>query len=693
MDNLGPARVLARLTVASALLLVAWLVVSLPLLMAGMFRIGPALVLFVLAAALILALGFRGVTRSDVRGGPTSWWVVGGVVAVALAFLALQLIMCSEQIIVRRDPASYVQFAVWLQEHGSLPISEYRWAFGGDDPALSFGSPGFYPDGHSLVPQFMAGLPMVLTLGGWIGGTSAMVAMAPLLGACAVLSFGGLTARLIGPRWAPLGALALALTLPMQWVSRSTYSELPALVLLLGGLALMHDVRELSAGTEGTPVWKQPVRVRAALAGLALGLTVLVRIDGLRDVLPVVVFAGLLVARRRRTGLPLFAGLAVGVGAGLVEGFTLSRQYLSYLHQSLDPLLLMAVTVVAATVLMVTLLLWPVTGVRLRRVGAWISASRWPDVGAAVTVIVMILFAVRPYLQTEVRIPHSADDKLTALAIQTIQTYTGLPVQPDRLYGELSLYWVVWYIGVPALLLGTFGAALLVRRLLRRRSLEWVLPYSVIVWTTVTTLLRPGITPDHPWASRRLISVVIPGMLLFAIWALAWVVRRIRRLGYGRQATGAAAMAGALLLLVPIAATSVGLMFSKTEQGEIVAVRQLCQKLGQGASVLIVERVTAERFAQVIRGMCGLPTARVRILPGAKAPDPAEVQRVIKKIYGVQRRPVLLGAEASQVAPYGLAQPALHVVSRSDGHSLITPPHGTWRLDISIWMAEPLGPG
>jgi hypothetical protein len=257
----------------------------------------------------------------------------------------------------------------------------------------------------------------------------------------------------------------------------------------------------------------------------------------------------------------------------------------------------------------------------------------------------------------------------------------------------MTLYWVVWYIGVPALLLATYGAALLARRMVRRRSLEWLLPYSVIVWTTVTTLLRPGITPDHPWASRRLISVVIPGLLLLAIWALAWVVRRIRRLGYGRRATGAAALAGAVLLLVPIAATSVGLMFTRTEQGEITAVRQLCQKLGHGASVLIVERVTADRFTQVVRGMCGLPTARVRIPAGAKTPDQAEMQRVIQKIYASHRRPVVLGAEASQVAPYGPAQPALHVVSRQDGHSLVSPPHGTWGLDISVWMAEPLGPG
>ena len=51
MDNHGPARALARLTVAPALLLMAWLVVSLPLLMAGLFRIGPALALFLCSDA------------------------------------------------------------------------------------------------------------------------------------------------------------------------------------------------------------------------------------------------------------------------------------------------------------------------------------------------------------------------------------------------------------------------------------------------------------------------------------------------------------------------------------------------------------------------------------------------------------------------------------------------------------------
>lgn len=673
-------RVLACLTVAPTLLLVAWLAVGLPLLGAGWFTPVPAIALFVPVAAVALTLGLR---AAALRGLPeASWWAVGGVLAVTLAFLVLQLAMVSEQIVVRRDPASYVQFATWLADHGRLPIPQSRETFGGDDPALMYGSPAFYERHGVLIPQFMAGLPLVLTLGDWIGGTYALLALAPILGACAVLCFSGLVARLVGARWAPLGALVLALTLPMQFVSRSTYSEPLALVLLLGGLALLYDAREPE--TAGDAVTTSRIRTQALLGGLALGLTVLVRIDGLRDVLPVVLFAGLLLARRRPTGPWLLAGLAAGMAAGLLEGFLLSGPYLNYLRRSLVPLLVVSGGVVIGTAVVVALLRWRPSRVRLRRVGVALRAGRLPDLAAVFTVLVVIAFAVRPYVQTVIRIPDNPDDRINAAFISFAQQANGLPVEFGRLYDELSLYWVVWYIGVPALLLATLAAALLTRQLLRRVSTAWLLPFTVIAWTTLTTLWRPGITPDHPWASRRLISIVIPGLLLLAVWGLAWGLRWLRSIGYGPRMTAVAAAAGIMALLVPATVTSAGLMFVRTEQGEVAAVRSLCARLGQNASVLIVERATADRFTQVIRGMCRVPTARLHT-----EATQGDVRRIIDKIHAAGRRPVTLGGSATSVAPYGTATRVVHIKSRQDEHTLVTPPNGTWGLTLDIWLSEP----
>ena len=218
------------------------------------------------------------------------------MIAVAAAFGVHQLIYHSQQIIVQRDPASYIQFAYWIAHHGSLPIPQARAAFGGTHQVLHFDSPAFYQVGGSVVPQFMAGLPMVLAAGFWTGGVGAAVLVPPLLGACAVLTFGGLAARLAGPRWAPLAALVLALSLPEQFTSRSTYSEPLAQILFLGGLCLVID----SLAAEG-----RAARVLAALGGLALGLTLLVRIDGASDILPVIPYCGILLLSRRRQAVPL----------------------------------------------------------------------------------------------------------------------------------------------------------------------------------------------------------------------------------------------------------------------------------------------------------------------------------------------------------------------------------------------------
>src|SRR6185312_2612542 len=234
-------RLLGRLSVLPVLLAMAWLLAGLPLLLAGRFTPVLMLVVSVPLAAVLCYLGLRwipGRWHSALPPGSqralTPWWAVAAVVAVAAAFGAHQLIYHSEQIIVLRDPASYIQFGYWIAHHGSLPIPQQRAAFGGAHQVLQFNSPAFYQVGGAIVPQFMAGLPMVLAAGFWIGGTAAAVTVAPLLGACAVLTFGGLAARLAGPRWAPLAALALALSLPEQVTSRAAYSEPLAQILFLG---------------------------------------------------------------------------------------------------------------------------------------------------------------------------------------------------------------------------------------------------------------------------------------------------------------------------------------------------------------------------------------------------------------------------------------------------------------------------
>ena len=666
-----------RLSVLPALLAMAWLLAGLPLLLAGRFTPVLMLVVSVPLAALLIYLGLRWIPgrwqsalpAQGPRQARTPWWAVAGVVAVAAAFGAHQLIYHSQQIIVERDPASYMQFAYWIAHHGSLPIPQVQAAFGGTHQLLHFDSLAFYQVGGSVVPQFMAGLPMVVAAGFWIGGVSAAVLVPPLIGACAVLTFGGLAARLTGPRWAPLAALVLALSLPEQFTSRSAYSEPLAQILFLGGLCLVID----SLAAEGTAA-----RVLAALGGLALGLTLVVRIDGASDILPVIPYCGILLLSRRRQAVPLIAGLLVGALYGAVDGLVLSRPYLALISSSLSPLVAAIVVVAVVTAVVVV--------VRWHRGLPEIRSDWLPNAAAALAVLILIGLAVRPYLQP-VR-PRSA-----------AQVAADVWGNPPGAYWALSLHWVFWYIGVPAVLLGTLGAALLARRCLRGRAPAWTLPLMVFAWIIVTVLARPAIVPNQPWASRRLVPGVLPGLIVLAVWAVAWLGGWLRQRGYDRVIQAGLVTVCSVALVLPAAVTSFGfgiaaggplgirpvahgLAVKRTHAGEIVAVDRMCAAIPRGSSVVIIDGRTAAWFAQVVRGMCGEPTAWMDRRP-------ASVRQVVSAIRQAGRRPVLLGVSRSQVTLYGPARQVMALRTREDVQLRTSPPLITKPQTVTVWMTEP----
>jgi hypothetical protein len=665
------ARLLHRLTVLPPLIAMAWLLPGLPLLLAGQFR--PALMLAISAplAAVLVVAGLRwtpgrsdsAIAMTGAKRGQTPWWALAGVLAVAVAFGVDQMIYHSQFIIVTRDPASYAQFGYWIAHHGSLPIPQDVSAFGGTHHGLTFGSFAYYQVGSTVVPQFMAGWPMVLAAAYWTGGLSLATAAAPVVGACAVLVFGGLVARLAGPRWAPLGALVLALSLPEQFTSRSDYSEPLTQILFLGGLCLVID----ALNSDGLAA-----RVIAALGGLALGLTLLVRIDGASDVLPVLPYCGLLLLGRRRQALPLLAGLIVGAVYGGVDGWVLSRPYVDSVESSLHQL-----GIAAGAVLIVTVaaIVW-----RWRRGIPALRRNWLPNAAAVLAVVVAAGFTIRPYLQT-VRMNSNATFLATMAGYQRAD---HLPVDPTRMYWEMSMTWVFWYIGVPAVVLATFAAALLARRCLRGGAWTWILPLAIVAWTIVTTLYDPAITPDQPWASRRLVPAVLPGFVLLAVWGLSWITGRLRAARTHRAVRAVILACGVIALVVPATITTLGTAFDTTYQGENAAVTAMCAKIPANSSVVIVNGPTADRFTEIVRGMCGVPAGRINY------PTRALVQDVVRGIAAAGRRPVLLADTRAQLARYGgPVQRIMQLRSTQDASSLVTPPATTWAFNWDIWMSEP----
>jgi hypothetical protein len=692
-----PGLLLARLSVLPAVLAAAYLAVALPLLCAGLLRPWLAIPCFVLVAVPAGVFAWR---RTPGMSAPT--WALVATLVLAVGFGVLAVLTHSEYLFVRRDAGAYSQIGYWLARHGRIPIPGQAAAFGGPDPLLRFASAAFYADGNSVVPQFMSGWPMVLAAGYWLHGWAGLLIMPGLVGCLAVLAIGGLAARLVGPRWAPLAVLVTAVCWPVLHFSQVTYSEPLALLLLFGGLAMIVDViaprGQARLGPMPTGRWPDGAGL---LAGAVVGLSLLVRIDAGRELTLLVPVVGWLYVRRRPEATPIAIGLAAGTLLGVVDAAVLTRPYIAQLAGSVIPLAGLLAVTISVTVTVVLL---------LRTRAAPIGAASWwrplPRLGAALVVLCGLLLAIRPWLQT-VRDPGEDRDLIDYVA--SIQRGNAQPVDGTRTYAEASLHWVAWYLGWPLLILTLLAAAVLTHRALSGREARWVPPLVVILGSTVLTLYRPGITPDHPWADRRLVPVVLPGVILLAVWGLAFVARRAAlwvstlaarrgqgsaRLGWlrsGRLARVLVAVLGLVAFTVPATATAAPLVTHRTEVGELGALRLACAAFRPGDVVLLLNGQT--EWMQVLRSVCGVPTATIAASPQSSQSDPPTPQQIdylVARIRHAGGTPVLaVGNSIDPITAYG-AQPieVLRLQTTEDAQTLAGAPTGDQPLQLDLWIAR-----
>jgi hypothetical protein len=317
-------------------------------------------------------------------------------------------------------------------------------------------------------------------------------------------------------------------------------------------------------------------------------------------------------------------------------------------------------------------------------------------------VLAAIGLVARPYLQ-KVRGPASP-------YVAALQRLESLPIDPGRLYTENTLYWVIWYLGVPALLLGIIGLAMVTRQSMRA-LITWrdpggaaralALPGALIGWGMFAVLWQPQTVPDQPWASRQLVPVILPGMVVMAVWVAAWLIGRAHARGAGLAAVVAATALFVVALGEPPAAITFGielsqptnpatrtalsgLAFRRTGLGQVDAVQRLCGAIPRNSSVLLLDKVAARAFTEVVRGTCGAPAAVV-------AGSPSSVSALIGSIERAGHHPVLLATRSSELLPYGASpRQVVGLSTEQDAHLLTRPPTSTWPVRYTLWMSAPV---
>ncbi|HEY2668820.1 MAG TPA: hypothetical protein VGJ07_00430 [Rugosimonospora sp.] len=691
-----PGRVLSILSLAPVCVLTGWVLAAFPLAALGVFRPLVVIPVATVGAVIVLWMGLA-LLRAPRPAIRAPWWSVVVTTAIAVGFGLFTAFTHSEHVIPRRDAGSYIQIGYWLAHHQALTYPFPAAAFGPSPGNLGFGSPAFYEHGTVLVPQFMTGWPILLAAVDWGWGWGGMLVLPAAVGGCAILAVAGLTARLVGACWAPLAALLLACVWPVLRVAQSTFSEPLALLILAGGSCLLVDlVLAAKADAAGQIADRDTNRIRrlAFVAGLVLAGGELVRLDfGIDFALTLPVLAGLWLVCRRAVW-PFLVGAAISGGLGLVDGAFVTRPYVQVNMSSVK---LMVVAMVA--VIVVTLAGMLVA----RRYGRSLWASRWwrlvPIAGGVAVLAVAVGFLVRPYVSVD----HSVTDAGVRQFTETAQRRLGLPLDGTRGYGEQSLWWVSWYLGWPVLAAALAGAVALTTRVLRGRDIAWAGVLLVYLGSSVLTLLRPGITPDHPWADRRLVVEVLPGMVLFATWTVAAVNRWLRSLAprHGSGAVGPAAVrrwaarAGVIgLAALPWAATAVVVVVliapvwsatrpvakDRTELGELAAMAGVCRALHTNDSVVLTDTL----WAPTIRAQCHVPVAYLI------DPTRAALNQVTASIRSAGRTPVIAGTQHDALSALGLEPTrAVRLKTQQDQQQLIQRPDGTMPLMLDFWLARP----
>jgi hypothetical protein len=213
-------------------------------------------------------------------------------------------------------------------------------------------------------------------------------------------------------------------------------------------------------------------------------------------------------------------------------------------------------------------------------------------------------------------------------------------------YAEITTYWIAWYLGPILALLGLGGFALAAARaVIRRYNFVFVPALLVIAMTCLVYLIRPSITPDQIWASRRLLPVILPGAAVFAVMALDWIGTEFFdywHLGkYFEVMTGAAIIVGALFVSSPL------VLLRDTAQ--LSSITSTCKTLPANAVVLFTG-MAGEKLLQPVHAFCHVPVMAYRDQTGAVA-TPAALAQVAAAAQADGKVPVLVtfGRDKQQV--------------------------------------------
>lgn len=584
------------------------------------------------------------------------------VILGVLGWGVFNIFFTAQHILVNRDPALYSNAGIWLTHHDNLriPVDD---SFGNVPGVQTGNGSGFktspQTNNQYIYAQGLHLLPAFIGLAGRILGIAKSLHINVLFGMTALLGVYALARSLVKrPWWAVVGTAVVAASMPLIYFSRDTYSEPLAATLTFGGLSLLW----VAVKSKKPILW--------FLAGLVIGAGTLTRIDGFLTVAEILAFLVIVlcltVQKKRplvvKQSVALFAGMAITSIIGGLDLYLLSAPYFLDLHKQFTHEMLTIIAIIISGLALVWLC-WsrPI----LRRLDK--VTRLWRSEIAAIAVIaIAIILISRP---------------LWITLIGGLSQYS---------YAKYSAYWTPWYIGSAISVLGVIGLSISAAESLRRKHLLLTASLIVVIGTSLVYLIRPSIALDQIWAARRLLPVILPGIVIFGVLAIDWLYEQYAdKVKYQYVIAGLCSVA---LVITPLTISRPLIRLKPFEQ--LGALNSVCQSVPRNAAILWLGSLATQTIVQPTRGVCGI--ASQGYLPPNNHISQKALAELAHTAYSQNKIPIIgmLGTshQYDQVNPSQLTTVANGQYSQLQ-HTVLTPPRGvvTSSLIISLGMIQPNG--
>jgi len=345
-------------------------------------------------------------------------------------------------------------------------------------------------------------------------------------------------------------ALSLLIVNPSQiWFSRYANSEILFQLLFIGGLFC----------------WALFVRRNdrfwGAISGVCFGELFLTRIEAMYIFFPFLLLFGYLYAIREIKREFIYFAIPLGALLGLaaIHAYLFSFPYFLMLCHLIAPL-----TFNSGIILSILIIL-PISAVILAFKGIE-SIKNLLTTRRQVTLLTVVI----------------------GIAVLSFYMYFIRPNQPEVLqmpdgetvktYDETNLVELGWYLSPLGLLLAIMGLSQVILTELNRKTI--ILVTSVLIYLAIH--LKSGmISPDHIFAIRRYMTVIIPSAALL----IGHAVTRFKCDNWGIWPQRILPCALTLALLASSAQTDLLIIGHREFEGAIAQVRQLAEALPEGAVV------------------------------------------------------------------------------------------------------------